>query len=701
MSRRSIIISLIALAVMSLGIGIAVLCLYSDVELPRSVKKSHAAADDRGVVFSAVPSDAIFAACFSDAEKVAPQLIDGLEWPQDMRNGLMAVSLHYSGRLFPLYVFEMKSDGQQAEPFGKMLEDEGMHVMSMGGVLIASPSETVLNSSARHIDKGVSIMDASGFDRALASVSSEAAVFISNAHMNRLLPAVVKGKYVRHSDFFKRLADWTVFDMTASSGHLALDGRALYEGDATEFMTVLENSAPAVSAVSSVLPSYTLFALSLPMKNAQPYISAYQSYLDTRQRLQANQNARNNLKAEYGVSPEDMVASLGVREVAAAFFMKGNSIEKITLVRTGRDAHYVDTVNYASVFPVVFGDFFACNGESVSVFLDGWIISGSASVIEQYKEGKMTDYSLKDLMDDAGDSDPLADRTSSAVAYFSFSEEKEAMKNIFASSFTDRFSSLYEDAEVAPAVLSVAKDKDGMNIVFDLMNLSVETANEALFEGDTTVVVPKGPFKVKNSGTGKMNEFYQNSHKSLCLREEGKDLWGIPFDKLICGRAGTVDFYANGKLQILFGAGRHIHLLDRLGRYVTGFPLDLGKDILLGPDIYDFSGKRKYNIMVLHKDNTIEMYNLQGARPSSWKGITVPEGEVIKNLPERIDLSGSTFWVVRTSVQTLIYPFYGGEPLTKLEGNQKIRPDSEIKKVDGTTVEYTCYDSKVRTLPLK
>jgi hypothetical protein len=197
-----------------------------------------------------------------------------------------------------------------------------------------------------------------------------------------------------------------------------------------------------------------------------------------------------------------------------------------------------------------------------------------------------------------------------------------------------------------------------------------------------------------------MNEFYQNSHKALCLREDGKDLWGIPFDKTICGRAGTVDFYANGKLQILFGAGSSIHLLDRLGRYVKGFPLDLKKDILLGPDIYDFTGKKKYNIMILHKDNTIEMYNLQGQKPASWKGIAVT-GETIKNLPERIDLGGSTFWIVRTSVQTLIFPFYGGEALTVFEGNQKIRPDSEIKALDGTTVEFTCYDGKVRTQALK
>jgi hypothetical protein len=176
-------------------------------------------------------------------------------------------------------------------------------------------------------------------------------------------------------------------------------------------------------------------------------------------------------------------------------------------------------------------------------------------------------------------------------------------------------------------------------------------------------------------------------------------LWGVPFKEPICGAAANVDYYANGKLQIIFGAGSKIYIIDRLGRYVSGFPIDLKKEILIGPDVYDFNGAKKYNIMVLHKDNTVEMYNLKGEKPASWKGI-MPE-ETIKALPERIVAGGSSYWVVRTSIQTLIYPFYGGEPLTSFKGEQMIRPDSEILAVDASTLEAVCYDGKKRTVKLK
>ena len=66
MSRKSIILSLLALAVMFVGIGVAVLFLYSDVDMPSLQKKTRVTDDGRHALLSAVPSDAVLAAYFSD-----------------------------------------------------------------------------------------------------------------------------------------------------------------------------------------------------------------------------------------------------------------------------------------------------------------------------------------------------------------------------------------------------------------------------------------------------------------------------------------------------------------------------------------------------------------------------------------------------------------------------------------------------------
>ena len=216
---------------------------------------------------------------------------------------------------------------------------------------------------------------------------------------------------------------------------------------------------------------------------------------------------------------------------------------------------------------------------------------------------------------------------------------------------------------------------------------------------DTVVNVPKGPFKVKNCGTGKTNLFAQQSNNYLVLKEEnGKGIWGVPFGAPICGAVEDIDYFGNGKLQFLFASGSKLYLIDRLGRFVKPFPVELGKEILLGPAAYDFTGAHGYTVQVLHKDNTIGMYDLHGKKPSSWKGIKTEE--TIKSLPELLKVKGKRFWIVRTSVRTLVFGFDGGEPLYSGNGNKMLLPDSKINVNDKGTVSALCYDGKERSLKL-
>lgn len=708
MSRKSIILCLSVLAVLIVGTAVAVAYLYRDVDTGKDKKVVKTAGDDRYKLLSAVPSDAVLVACFSDRGPLKSR---------------MAVSLHYSGKLVPLYVYDAGKPSETPSEDALMLVDslerkglKAEYAVGARSMVVASGSEVLVQSALRHIGKSMSVMDAPGFAEASALVSGKDVAFISNVHASYLMPTVFTKNFTSYSGFVSRLSDWTAFDISDAGDKFSMDGSVVYEGDASEFMTVIQKSIPAVSSVAEILPSYTVFAASLPIGGIDAYVDAYKSYLDSRQSLQKSLAAQRSMAEKSGTSPYDLMVSLGVREVATASFMVGGKMEKVNLLRTGKEIpemlfsgvegfskkNYVPSVNqwqYAGHVSSVFGNLFSLKDETCFTWMDGWVVSGSSAAVGEYAAGKALGYNLKQYMADASQSDLLAERKSSFVAYLSFSEDFKVLDNTFKTAFLKMAAPLYEGAEYSPMVFSAAPGKNAPSLSMDILRLQLQKTKAPAFERDTTVVVPKGPFEVKNSGSGKMNRFYQNSHLSLCLSEDGKDLWGIPFKEALCGRASNVDYYANGKLQIIFGAGSRIYVLDRLGRFVTGFPVDLKKEILLGPDVYDFNGAKKYNIMVLHKDNTVEMYNLKGEKPASWKGIKA--SETIKSLPEKISVGGSSFWVVRTSVQTLVYPFYGGEPLTVFEGDQMIRPDSEVKVVDGTTVEALCYDGKRRTVRIK
>lgn len=239
-----------------------------------------------------------------------------------------------------------------------------------------------------------------------------------------------------------------------------------------------------------------------------------------------------------------------------------------------------------------------------------------------------------------------------------------------------------------------------MTLDFTILRADMKRSKAPETERDVHISVPDGPFTVKNSATGKNNTLVQNPNMTLSLRDEnGKGLWTVPFSEKLCGTVTGVDYFSNGKIQFLFGAGSKIWLLDRLGRFVKPFPLELGKKIVLGPAAYDFSGAKKYNILVLHDDNTIRMYNLQGKVPEGWQDIT--SADTIVSLPERVVAGQKSFWVVRTSRQTLVFPFMGGRTLTDFSGDSMLMPDTAVKADADGSLSAVSYSGKTRKIKLK
>ena len=726
MSRKTLIVCIAVLSAMFLALGIAIAFLYSGTG--SGGRKRSVDMDGACSCLVAVPSDAVLVACSSRLDKACSGLLSSYQFPDSlltyiergdlasMKKNAVAVSLHYSGKLIPLYVFDIDGASDAAVGFLTEKVDElGYSSLTSGDFLLVSQSETLVKSASRHIETEVSIVDAPGFADAAEAAYGDVLLFVPHLHSKKLLPAVGGKSLTRHSAFLERFADWTVFEFSAYDGiPFSLNGTFVSDGELNEFITTLETCVPKTSGVADVLPSYTISAVTIPVSDIQKYIAAYKSFVDSRQSLHELNAKLKRLEKSAGIAPDDFFERLGFKEIATASFKVAGKVERVNLIHTsnkevelifkGSDittlrgyTPAVHTWAYGSFAASLCGGIFALTDESCFTYVDGWIITGSKAAIEEYVERKALDYNLTAYMADAGRANLLSANPALALAYFSLTEDKEG-SDLKPSTWKKLAKSV--EADYAPAIVTVGKSKAGITVKAEVHSLTLKKTKAPVFERDTTVVVPSGPYSVKNSHTGKTNKFYQNAQKSLCLRDEnGKDLWGVPFSKKICGTAHNVDYYANGKLQIVFGAGSQIYIIDRLGRYVSGFPVDLGKEILLGPDVYDFSGAKKYNVLVLHNDNTVEMYNLKGKKPESWKGIFAPE--TVKSLPERLTVGGKDFWVVRTSVQTLIYPFYGGDPVVTLEGDNKIRPDSEVKILDATSVQVSCYNGKTRTVKIK
>ena len=109
---------------------------------------------------------------------------------------------------------------------------------------------------------------------------------------------------------------------------------------------------------------------------------------------------------------------------------------------------------------------------------------------------------------------------------------------------------------------------------------------------------------LKNHRTNKLDYFYQDDKNYINLiNHKGNIIWSKKIEGKIIGVPNQIDFYNNGKYQIIFATKDKIHLIDILGRNVEGYPIKTKKEITQPLNVFDYDNNKKYRLcMVCNKE---------------------------------------------------------------------------------------------------
>lgn len=633
-------------------------------------------------LLKAVPTDAALVFTFDGSREAREVIADSTgvlqAFLEDGNPGLMdflnansarktVVSLHNSGALVPLVVVDaIQLDSLKQSSAISLAAAAGMKTQVRGGFLLASRSETLISSSIRHTESGQSVLSAPGMKEACADASGAAVVFINNSQASKLLQTFAGPGVSQEITFARRFADWVTFRIQAGAEQISLKGSASVMPRTAGYMTAFMQAPPQQTGFAAMLPDAVSYAFAIAMDSPSDYLDRYKDYQDTRGNLIAY-NADIASSKGFDVSPLKWYSSLHLKEVVCAAFRMEDGMHKVLLMQCGQGGKKgaVQVNPYPGFSRRVLGPCFSAP-DSLVIYLDGgWRVYGDKAALELYSNKEFLTYSLKSRLDEAGIAVPKG-----MLAYASLSDAPEVVADIFSGPRAEAVSRYLNGASFAPAFAVLRTgSRPALQVTLD-RRMEQKIREGESFIKDTSVVVPAGPYDVENYTNGKTYSLYQNKHMYICLNDEnGKGVWGIPFSKPICGRVESIDFFHNGRRQFLFAAGSSLYLLDIQARFVNGFPLDLGLPIRLGPAAYEFDGE--YRVMVLHKNNTLEMYDLKGKRPLGWKGIA-PEDK-IRTLPELLVSGGANYWIVTTSAGTKVYPFEGGEPLGRKDAEKLLK----------------------------
>lgn len=146
------------------------------------------------------------------------------------------------------------------------------------------------------------------------------------------------------------------------------------------------------------------------------------------------------------------------------------------------------------------------------------------------------------------------------------------------------------------------------------------------FEADTAITSKTWSFVNHKSSENEL--LVQDAGNNLYLvNATGNNLWKKPINESITSDIYTIDAFRNNKFQMLFNTTNYLHLIDRNGNYVEGFPVKLPARATNALSVFDYENTKEYRLLIACADKQIYKYNSNGIKNENF-GIVKTANEV-------------------------------------------------------------------------
>lgn len=184
-------------------------------------------------------------------------------------------------------------------------------------------------------------------------------------------------------------------------------------------------------------------------------------------------------------------------------------------------------------------------------------------------------------------------------------------------------------------------------------NQSLDVPGLWTCEADTLIVGKPAVFKNHKSDQNEL--IFQDAKNNLYLvNATGSILWKKPIGERAMSDYFVVDAFKNNKFQILFNTSSAIHLIDRNGNYVPGYPVKLPKPATNALSLQDYEKTRDYRMIIACSDRFIYNYYITGARNEKFTPIKTNH-EVTK--PVKYIKVGASDYLVMSDTEGKIYVY--------------------------------------------
>lgn len=127
------------------------------------------------------------------------------------------------------------------------------------------------------------------------------------------------------------------------------------------------------------------------------------------------------------------------------------------------------------------------------------------------------------------------------------------------------------------------------------------------------------PKLVTNHTDNSREVILQDSTNKIYLLSDDFDiLWIDSLSSVITTEINQIDFYNNDKLQFLFGSGNQVYVVDRNGKNIEGYPLQIGESKINSLNVVDYNKTKKYRWAITNTSGELFLLDKQGKKLNNW-----------------------------------------------------------------------------------
>lgn len=530
-------------------------------------------------------------------------------------------------------------------------------------VFLLSFSTVVIEDAIRQVISGEPVSNQAGFREMLSAASKNtgvvANIFINFKQFPRSFSTLVKAEYKSEVRGFDQFSDWGEMDMNILPDVMLLNGFVYAADSLISVASLFVNQHPQRITADEVLPSTVSAFVTLSFSDTEKYFRDYRNYLGEQGRLTNYNNTLQSLNNTYHTDIAGLFSTILDNEVTLAFDAgnaENDNIGELVLMRVKNpgyaeeqltallasiskiESRTPDSYTYTYRFdselsfrirelPIrkftakLFGDLFAGLDEHYYIFLDNYLIfSSSRQLLQELISSHLLSHTLTSDLSYRDFRDNLSSR-SNILFFCRLSKGNRTFSEYLNPELVrdwEENKGVFEKVQTLGLQLYSSDNKLYSNMLVRYMSTD-GSESPTVWESKLDTIADFKPVFVINHNTNQKEVFVQDlSHNIYLINQVGRILWKVKLDEKINSSIYQIDYYNNGKLQLLFSTRNHLYLIDRNGNFVEKFPVNLRSPATCGMSLFDYENNKDYRIFIACENRNVYVYNKEGNLVGGW-----------------------------------------------------------------------------------